>query len=131
MRPRILLFCLLLAACNDNPMGPTVPLNQHFELAPAQSVVIEDESVSIRFDGVTGDSRCPADAICVQGGDAIVNITVTNPFGGRTPYELHTGDMRSVQAGDLTIELIALVPYPFSAQPIRPEDYRTTLRVTK
>jgi hypothetical protein len=30
------------------------------------------------FAVVSGDSRCPADAMCIQGGDAIVTLQVTS-----------------------------------------------------
>ena len=52
--------------------------------------------VTLRFNGVSGDSRCPADAFCIQGGDAIVRVTVVDA-GQSREVELHTGDMRPVQ----------------------------------
>lgn len=86
--------------------------------------------MSIRFNGVTGDSRCPADAVCVQGGDAIVNLTATSS-GGTRELELHTGNMAPVQHDGVTIALVQLSPYPFSSGPIAPGDYRATLRATR
>ena len=68
------------------------------------------------FSGVAGDSRCPGDAICITGGDAIVQLRLVQG-GTRFDVELHTGNMKPVTAGDLTIELIQLMPYPFSSQP--------------
>ena len=86
--------------------------------------------MSVRFDGVSGDSRCPADAMCIQGGDAIVRIAVIQR-GGSQAYALHTGDMRPIAHDDLEIGLVDLSPYPFSTRPILPADYRATLRVTR
>jgi hypothetical protein len=94
-------------------------------------MAISEAGISVRFEGVAGDSRCPADAFCVQGGDALVQIEVAPEGGPRQPYVLHTGDMRPVSHGDLTIALVQLAPYPFSANPIDPRDYRATLRVTR
>jgi hypothetical protein len=123
--------CFVLTACTDDPTGPTVPLDQVFVLAPDETATIEDEDISVRFDRVSGDSRCPSDVACVQGGDAIVHIEVIGPGFTRTEYELHTGNMEPVRHGDLTIGLVALFPYPFGSGTIPPEDYRATLRVTR
>jgi hypothetical protein len=99
-------------------------------LAPGQTAGVDEAGISLRFEGVSGDSRCPADAVCVQGGDALVQIEVLTP-GSRQPYVLHTGDMRPVSHADLTIALVQLAPYPFSSRTIEPGEYRATLRVTR
>ena len=131
MRALPILYCLVLVTgCSGSPTGPTVPLNSEFVLAPGGAALIEGASMTIKFNGVTGDSRCPADAICVQGGDAIVRLTVTST-GGSRDHELHTGDMRPVTHEDVTISLVQLTPYPFSSSPIRPGDYRATLKATR
>jgi hypothetical protein len=131
----LFLVCLLVAAaCGaESPTGPSVPLNERFTLAPSEAVRIGDEDVALRFVGVTGDSRCPADAVCITGGDAIVAVRVTEAGRAGHDYELHTGDSSraEVQHDDLRIELIELQPYPFSSRPFPPADYRATLRVTR
>ena len=100
-------------------------------LAPGQSVTIREAAIAVRFEGVSGDSRCPADAMCVWGGDALVQIEVVPGSGQRRPYVLHTGDMRPIVHEDLTIALVELSPYPFSARTIPPDDYRATLRISR
>jgi hypothetical protein len=100
-------------------------------LAPGQTTSIAEASISLRFTGVSGDSRCPADAICIQGGDALVQVEVIPARGRLQPYVLHTGDMRPVVHEDLTIALLELSPYPFSSRPIAPGDYRATLRISR
>jgi hypothetical protein len=128
----VLGLVLAATACMDtNPSGPTVPLNQQFELAPGQSATVQGASIRVSFLRVLGDSRCPADALCVQGGDAIVAIEVDPDGSPSVPYELHTGNMAPVKHGDLTIELVQLSPYPFSTRTIQPDEYRATLRVTR
>ena len=122
---------LLLSACDGSPTGPTVRLDEAFVLEPGETATLQGRSVRIRLVGVTGDSRCPIDVVCVTGGDAIVEIVVRS---GRTPerrYELHTGDLRPVRHSTLTIALFQLAPDPFSSQTIPPEAYRATLRVTE
>lgn len=121
--------CLLLAtACYENSTGPTVALNERFTLAPGDTAVIGDTSLRVQFVRVSNDSRCPADAVCIQGGDAIVHVLVD---GGA--YELHTGDasQAAIRHGGVRIELVELQPYPFSGRTIAPGDYRATLRASR
>jgi hypothetical protein len=130
MRYLSVLLLLAVAGCDESPTGPTVPINREFELAPGQAAVVEDVSVSVRFNNVTGDSRCPADAVCILGGDAIVHVTAVSRQASRD-YELHTGNMRPVTHDGVTIALVQLQPYPFSSRTIQPGDYRATLKVTR
>ena len=131
MRLFLLSFCLFGVTGCDQPLtSPSTPLNTEFVLAPGQSAAIERASVTVGFTGVTGDSRCPADALCVQGGSADVHITAATE-GTVTAYVLKTGDMQPVRHGDLTIALVELSPYPFSSRTIAPDDYRVTLRATR
>ena len=84
----------------------------------------------VEFRGVTGDSRCPADVVCVWAGDAVVQVRVTD--GAAAEYELHTGDSTRAAAThrQTQIRLVELQPYPFSNRTIAPGDYRVTLTVT-
>jgi hypothetical protein len=134
MRPLTLLFCLLtVIACDENrPLGPTVNLNERFTLAPAEVARVRDVDLNVQFMMVTGDSRCPADAVCIQGGDAIAHIQVVDG-GATSSYELHTGDSSraTVTHKQVRISLVELQPYPFSSRTIAPGDYRATLTVTR
>jgi hypothetical protein len=125
-------LCLLSAtACQDSPSQPTVPLNQQFTLAPGEATTVAGAALQVRFVRVAGDSRCPGDAICIQGGDAIVQVTVGNGSGA-VDYELHTGDSSrsAVSHGRFRVELVVLEPYPFSSRPFSPDQYRATLKVS-
>ncbi len=136
MRAIFAVLCLLAAtACDEkSPAGPSFPLNERFTLAPAEVAVVDGDgaALQVQFIEVTGDSRCPADAVCIQGGDAVVHIEAGDS-AGRLRHELHTGDSSraAVSHGAFRIELVELQPYPFSSRPIEPRDYRATLRVTR
>ena len=128
----VLAFALLaLVACDESPTTPTVGLNQEFVLAPGEVAKLADTGLGLRFVEVRGDSRCPADAICITGGDALVRIEVLSFGGGAQAYDLHTGDGRPVAHEGFTIALVNLAPYPFSTKTILPDEYRATLRVTR
>ncbi len=128
MQRALLLATLLLGGCSST-VGPTSSFQREATIAVGRTVSIVDD-VSVQFVGVTGDSRCPADAMCIQGGDAIVRLNVAAD-GSRSNVDLHTGTMQPVVAGNVTIELLRLMPYPFSSRPIQPEDYQATIRVSR
>jgi hypothetical protein len=125
------LSCLLfVTACDEkSPVGPTVPLDQQFTLAPGEAAYVENTSIRVEFLRVSGDSRCPGDAICIHGGDALVHVRVN----GSSEYDLHTGDnsRAAVTHTGFRIALVDLQPYPFSSRTIAPEEYRATLTVTR
>ena len=121
----------LISACAGGPTGPSVRLDEAFVLVPGETAILESRSVQMRFVGVTGDSRCPTDVVCVQGGDAIVRIAVRSSGRSEVLYDLHTGDLRPVQHDTLTISLVQLAPDPFSTQTIPPAAYRATFRVVE
>jgi hypothetical protein len=128
--PRLVLVAaLLLAGCASTSLAPTGPFNKEVTIAQGKTTAIV-EGVNVRFVAVSGDSRCPADAVCIQGGDAIVKLQVTSDNDPRE-VELHTGSMQPVTSGNLTIELVQLTPYPFSGRTIQQEDYRATLKVSR
>ena len=122
-----LFYVLLAAACDEAvPTAPSVPLNHEFTLAPGDSTAILGTSVRLQFVRVSGDSRCPADALCIQGGDALVHITASGKTSAE--YDLHTADPTKavVQHDGVRIALVSLQPYPFGGRPIEPEEYRAT-----
>jgi hypothetical protein len=125
----VLTGLLLLGACADAPTAPTAPPGGEFTLARGEAIAIEGTPLSVRFNDVTGDSRCPADVFCIQGGSAAVRITAASDRS-TADYELHTGDMQPVVHERFVIALVQLSPYPFSSRTIRPDEYRATLRVT-
>jgi hypothetical protein len=132
MRIRRMLLAVtsvLVLAC-DNPAGPTPELGAEFTLAPGERAQVEGTQLGVTFIRVDGDSRCPLNAFCVWGGDALVKIEVESR-SRKTPYDLHTGDMQPVTDGEFSIALVQLQPYPFSGRTTEPDDYRATLRVTK
>jgi hypothetical protein len=127
------LFCLFLGtACHTStPTGPSVPLSRPFILLPGEAATVDGSPLRVHFVGVVSDSRCPADAFCIQAGDAVVQITAQ---GDRlAQYELHTGDQSrtSVVHEGWRIALVTLEPYPFSTRPIQGNEYRGTFTVTK
>jgi hypothetical protein len=132
MRYVIALVCLLsVTACDFwSPTEPS-PVNAELTLAPGEQRSVSGTDISIKFEAVTGDNRCPGDATCILGGSATVRIQVQGPRTASQRYDLNTGDMRPIQHGAFTVELLEVAPYPFASRPFDPSEYRVTLRVTR
>jgi hypothetical protein len=127
----VVVSAVAISSCSaGSATAPDDPLNVQVVLAPGEIADVAGASIQIRFQGVLGDSRCPAGALCIQGGDAIVRLEVLSS-GAVATYDLHTGNLAPARHGNLTITLVSLTPYPFSSGPISPGDYRATLRVTR
>jgi hypothetical protein len=125
----LLIVLASATACRDTT-GPSASIDQTFTLAPGDRMTIDGTATRIRFLGVDGDSRCPADAFCIQGGDAVVRLEVQSGARGTEPLDLHTGTMAPVIHDDLSIALVQLAPYPFSGRAIEQTEYRATLKAT-
>jgi hypothetical protein len=87
--------------------------------------------MQLRFVSVINDSRCPANALCIHAGDALVRIEVINPVRDRRAYDLHTNGGQSVRHDGVIITLVELIPYPYAGQSIGPDDYRATLELAR
>ena len=132
MRFVLSVLIVALAGCSGaTQTAPTTPINTQIAVGVGQTATVPEASLRLTLVGVTNDSRCPADAFCILGGDALVRIDVDSNRGGRAVYDLHTGGLNPVQHADLTIALVELSPYPFSAHPIAPGDYRATFRISR
>jgi hypothetical protein len=134
-RPSILAMVMLcgflLVACLNNPTQPNqLPLGQAFDLRVGASAALRG-GLTISFDGVQSDSRCPMDALCVWAGDAVVVVSLSQAARARDQRELHTDPSGSkVSYLAYSITLVALAPYPRSDRQTRPEDYVATFIVT-
>lgn len=125
----VLGLAMTAAGCTDSPSEPDRPVDVTLTLAPGQTQGVTGTPLSIRFVGVTGDSRCPADAFCVLGGSATVAFEVSLGAAAQR-VDLQTGDGRPASYDRFTLSLVELSPYPFSARPISPDDYRVRIRIT-
>jgi hypothetical protein len=127
----VVAFATLIAGCAAHPAQPSRPLGQPFDLKAGTSAVLAD-GLRLTFDRVRADSRCPLDALCIQAGEAIVVLTLSQSAAAQVEQELRTTPAFS-EATYLSyvIKLMALAPYPRSTQQIRPEDYVATLTVDR
>ena len=140
------LACTALAACDGAP--PTAPaedaapraaaaprtvtLNTNFDVRVGETVNVSGESLSVRFDSVPSDSRCPTGVQCVWAGNAQVRVTLSKVGSAPGTLNLNTTlDPRKGAYLNYEVELVGLAPYPSSKTTLRYSDYRATLVVRK
>ena len=124
------------SACRSNGERPDVPsapqnapLSREVELAPGESAQVE--GLSVKFEGVSADSRCPVGVQCFWEGDAVVVVTLNAPARAGAALELHTAGRfpREATFGHYRVKLVSLVPQPREGEPVPAGDYRATLLV--
>ena len=126
---RAFLVFLVVAALGCG--GPTeVDLGQDFTLAFGKSAAIEGTGITVTFEDVLEDSRCPNDVDCIQAGNARIQLAVNTP-ARRVVLHTHGDSTYAVvlQTGisQLVIQLGTLLPYPQAGEPIDERTYRATL----
>lgn len=124
----VFVIILVAVSCSSSPAAPTVevPLGSEFSLKPGESAIVESTDLRITFVKVVNDSRCPADAVCVQAGDAVVALRV-----GKAGVELRSNSAPEATVGSYLLRLERVEPYVYSSRTIEPGDYRAVLKVTR
>jgi hypothetical protein len=109
-----------------------VHLDETFVLDAGESARVEAEKLTITFDSVVADSRCPKGAQCIVEGDATIRITAVKG-SRRTSHDLHTSKRAAQEASleGFSVRLLRLDPYPIEGKAIDPRDYAATLQVTR
>jgi hypothetical protein len=80
------------------------------------------------------DSRCPADVICVWQGRADIELFVQKGDDEGITVYLSVGADSSTEklVFDMyLIQFLELAPYPYSSQPINPEEYTAKITISK
>ncbi len=104
--------------------------NEPLVLRPGQSATLTDENVTLTFERVEKDSRCPYPAACAVQGSAIVQATL-RANGKTAPLTLNTDKPKAQTVENYTVELLTLAPYPQVDQEIAPGEYKATFVIRK
>lgn len=133
----LLLFAFLAAGCGGgSSVVPTptksVALNEEFTLSADQTARVAGEELSVTFQAVTQDSRCPINAMCVSAGNAAVQINVAKT--GQANALLSLGDdslIRQAVYAPYAVEFVDLTPLPQAGRVTPLGEYILRLRVVK
>jgi hypothetical protein len=124
------LLLSLLVGCGPPSHSPQqVKAGQPFKLSPGESAMTKNAELTITFNSVTSDSRCPSDATCIQAGEAKVSLTLQSSQGSRDVELSTTSDNSQAAYSGYVVQFVDLMPYPISTKPISPETYEVTLVV--
>jgi hypothetical protein len=125
---------LLLAGCSteaNTPAGPSP--GEQFTLPVGQSVSIKGENLTIKFEKVTNDSRCPTGVQCIWAGEAKCQMSVTS--NGSVSTIVLTVSGASEAVGQPLVQNykanFQLHPYPEAGKQIAEQDYKLIMTVSK
>jgi hypothetical protein len=120
------------ATCASAPAG-LPPEGVSVVLAIGASTRVTETTLTVKFESVVADSRCPTGTNCVWAGDAAVKIQISAPETAPETAVLHTnlGTARPAVHDGWRIKLIDVTPVPKADGPPRPEDYRITLLIDR
>ncbi len=134
-------LALALVGCEMSPQADADPvepsLGQEFVLGGGQEAVLRRNDLSVRFSELLEDSRCPTEVECFWTGQARIAVIVQPTGSPPTTAYFNTNpapgeNLQSVRAGDYSVELKKLEPYPRTPDdPISFSDYRATLLVER
>ena len=137
----------MLAACQPGTSSPVeiATLNNEFTLATDQSVPVKKTDLTITFNGVLSDERCPSEIECAASGPVTVSLSVQQDGNapamvslqtftdqeGRAPSSSFEGIEDRIEIGDYLIQVVGVLPYPQNLSGIKVSDYEATFLVTE
>lgn len=101
-------------------------------LSPGQPTSIDGTPLTLTFDAVSEDSRCPTGVTCIYAGTVSLTFRLA---GGEDPQRsatlrLNGADRETMHSG-YRITLVAVTPSPAAGETIEPSVYRATVEVEK
>ena len=129
-----LVGCQMSREADADPVQPA--LGQELVIGGGQEAVFSGNDLSVRFSELLEDSRCPSEVECFWTGQARIAVIVQPTGRPSTTAYFNTNpapgeNVQTVRAGDYSVELRKLEPYPRTPDdPASFDDYRATLLVS-
>jgi hypothetical protein len=121
---------MVMTAPGENRAGR---LGEPFTLRVGESVAVEDAGVTVSFEKVARDSRCPKDVTCIRAGEAVVHLAVASGEA-KAILELEVppgGESPAARFQDLLVTIQELQPQKESRKPIDRSAYVAKVRVSR
>ena len=126
----VTIVLISLTGCSKNHF--TVGLGEVFTIGVGDSARIAGEDMTVTFNEVIGDSRCPQNVTCVWEGVASSNVTIVYRGENHSIVLNQPGLTEQAEHNFMNYTLThSLHPYPREGEEISPNDYRLTLTITK
>jgi hypothetical protein len=133
--PFFLIFAISVTGIYATSQGTdtSARIGENFELRIGKTVTIAGEPLSVSFDRVVEDSRCPTNTTCVWAGTAVVQlgVRVSDTVRGSLNLQTLPDDAREAVFQKYRLRLIQLAPAPTDSAAIPPEQYVLTLMVRR
>jgi hypothetical protein len=130
----VALAVFTLSGCaKTNPDEIKVTQNTSFRLPVGKTAVLKGENISIKFDSVSADSRCPSGVTCIWAGEAKCKLLVSENKQTKELVLTQSGSAEnplSDLAGGYKLSF-QLSPYPKSGSQINPQDYILDMKIYK
>jgi hypothetical protein len=106
-------------------------VGQEFTLKAHETVEIATAYFVLSFLGVTQDSRCPSDVVCVRAGDVTVELSAISANGNSGTFTptIDTAGEVTVRFDRYDIKMSNVQPYPVSTGTIEQKDYTINVLV--
>lgn len=111
-----------------------IEMNQPFTLAIGETAVLPNTGLSVRFDAILEDSRCPKSVTCVWAGQVIAVLTVQEAEQNTAELQISPDSpttAKQASYGAYTVEITAVTPYPLTSDPIPADQYQATVIITQ
>ncbi len=109
-----------------------VRFGESFSLRVGEAARVEDAGITVTFQKVLSDSRCPKDVTCIQAGEAVVLLALDTEGGRSSVLELAVppgGSSPAATVESFRVTVLGLQPQKESRKPFDPAAYVATLRV--
>jgi hypothetical protein len=92
------------------PIGRSVGRGQPFSIGVGETVTVAAEGLTVTYQDVIQDSRCPPGVQCIVAGDAIIAVTLAKRGSPSATLTLDTAVPGPVRYLSYGIELVQLGP---------------------
>ena len=144
----ILSLICILTACqpkgtSSSPVTGTI--NEEITLVPGQSTAVTGTHLTVTFNSIPSDERCPSEIECAASGPVTISLSlqqggrVSTDFtlqtfteqNGRSPNVQFEGVTNRAEVGEYIIQILSVTPYPKNlTTKIDPSDYRISLLIS-
>lgn len=123
------------AASLAPPPPSAVAYGTSFSVSAGATRAVGDDGLTLTFEAVTNDSRCPTDVTCIWAGEAVTRLRVAAPGMSAATLTLHTpggtAPAEAAYAERFGVRLSELRPAPISTRTIAPQEYEGVFVVSK
>ena len=128
------LLAMLITACSSSAYEYRKErLVTNVEVPLGEAELVANTSLSVKFDSIEQDSRCPINAKCLWAGVAIVNVTVINGEGVLKKIKLSSVNYETFNTTEnvfgKNIELMAVLPNPSAGTAAKPEIIKKLIKL--